>query len=521
MCTNKFGDYTPPPSPKGTVDIRIGVFFDGTQNNRTNTNARLGKEGDKGNKAYKKLSDKETDSYMNDLSNVARKELHYKKEKYADSVYIEGIGTDDLGADNDDKLDHLGVAFGSGTQGIIAKVRKGCKLIAEKIEILGTKDKINTLTLDVFGFSRGSAAARNFIYEISKSKYLPILDGSKTVGMGMGSAKIKTDDYKVETNEKELPKNGHLGLQLKLKKIEYLRINIRFVGLYDTVSSYDPNATNTTKDPDYTNDVKELHLNSLNLEINDLYKAKKIIHFCAADEHRKNFMLTPTKRAGGQDFYLPGVHSDVGGCYTDKMNEDDFQIMDLDNYWGDGRSDADWDEILNNDLKDLAAQGWGFSTVRKPDRDHQTHMTRKGIRNTYSFVTLHLMVEKLNKEFAKTIKITDLNKYFGIPKPGKPDELDLNKVKQRLEKYINGELPKMTYHTKLEIEQMRKKLNLKNTMDVKSFNLKVYDHNILMRLRSKYIHWNSKFGDGIGAYEPNYKIVGKTIIRFRKIEPNS
>lgn len=44
---------------------------------------------------------------------------------------------------------------------------------------------------------------------------------------------------------------------------------------------------------------------------------------------------------------------------------------------------------------------------------------------------------------------------------------------------------------------------------------------MLKQLRSKYIHWNSQFGDGIGAYEPNYKIAGKTIVRFRKIEPNS
>jgi hypothetical protein len=61
----------------------------------------------------------------------------------------------------------------------------------------------------------------------------------------------------------------------------------------------------------------------------------------------------------------------------------------------------------------------------------------------------------------------------------------------------------------------------KNPKEVASFNLKVEDHNMLIKLRSKYIHWNSKFGDGIGAYEPNYKISGKTIVRFRKIEPNS
>ena len=32
-------------------------------------------------------------------------------------------------------------------------------------------DKIAVLTFDVFGFSRGAAAARNFVYEIGKAKY--------------------------------------------------------------------------------------------------------------------------------------------------------------------------------------------------------------------------------------------------------------------------------------------------------------------------------------------------------------
>lgn len=487
MATNvSFNNYTPPPPPKGVIDIRVGVFFDGTQNNRTNTNARSAKKGSDENKAYNKMSDKETDSYMNDLSNVARKELHYAKEKYVDSVYIEGIGTDDLGADSDDISNHLGVAFGGGNQGVVAKVKKGCEKLAEKAFNLKLKDKINTLTVDVFGFSRGSAAARNFIYELSK--------------------KNSYDAW---------------GSQLVKYKLTYTRLQVRFVGLYDTVSSYDPNATNTTTDPNYDNDVTELHLNDIDLEINDLYKAKKIIHFCAADEHRKNFMLTPTaKRAGGQDFYLPGVHSDVGGCYTDKMDELNFQIMDLDNYWGDGYSDKEYDEILKNDLKDLQAQGWGFLKTEGPDSDHQTFMTRKGIRNTYSFVTLHLMAEILNKEYKETIKESMIEQ-FKIPKPATPDELDLHKVKKRLEDYINGKQPKMTYYTNAQIEQMRKKLNLKNASEVASFNLKVEDHNMLIKLRSKYIHWNSKFGDGIGAYEPNYKIVGKAIVRFRKIEPNS
>ena len=44
MATNiQFGEYSPPQPPKGQIDIRIGVFLDGTMNNRTNTNIQANK----------------------------------------------------------------------------------------------------------------------------------------------------------------------------------------------------------------------------------------------------------------------------------------------------------------------------------------------------------------------------------------------------------------------------------------------------------------------------------------------
>lgn len=521
MATNiSFNDYSPPEPPKGTIDIRIGVFFDGTQNNRSNSRVAGNDPNNKTitpeeKKAFNKNSNKKDDSYMNDLSNVARKEYHYAKIKYVDSVYVEGIGTDDLGEDSDDVSNHDGVAFGRGDQGIIAKVRKGCELIAEKVLKLKEDDEINIITLDVFGFSRGSAAARNFIYELSKSKY----DSEKrsyTASSGH-KAEWKVDSHNYKTELDKLPKNGHLGLHLELNKIKYNSIQIRFVGLYDTVSSYDPKAIKT---PNYENDVKELHLNSLKLEINGLYKAKKIVHFCAADEHRKNFMLTPTKVAGGKDFYLPGVHSDVGGCYTDKMDEKDVQIMDLDNTWGDGYSDSDYDTILNNDLNNLKEQGWfKEAEVVRPNSWHETFVNRKGIRNIYSYVTLHLMAEKLNKEYSNTIK-ESIKIDYSIPNKEDANGLNLQKVKERLSDYINGLKPQMKYHTNKDIKLYRDMVKSKQ-MTTTELNRIIEDHNMLLVLRNKYIHWNSKFGYVTGAYEPNFKIIGKTIARTRKIEPNS
>ena len=154
---------SPTETKEEVLDITLGMFFDGTLNNKTNTIERREKTD-----AYKKKGGNPTDnnSYNNDWSNVARLWDNYDKNF---GVYIEGIGTEDKEKDS-----MLGYAFGTGSTGIRGKVRKGCEEIVKKVKnIKNAKkaDKIAVLTFDVFGFSRGAAAARNFVHEIGKSKY--------------------------------------------------------------------------------------------------------------------------------------------------------------------------------------------------------------------------------------------------------------------------------------------------------------------------------------------------------------
>ncbi|MEJ5106375.1 phospholipase effector Tle1 domain-containing protein [Chryseobacterium sp. MYb328] len=486
MHNNQFGDYTPPAPPKGEIDIRIGVFFDGTQNNRSNTRAAGNEPGYKPSanekEVYKKQSNKKDDSYTNDLSNVARKEYWYKEDKgkYIGKVYIEGIGTEDLQGDIDKKTNHKGVAYGAGSTGVIAKVQRGCQRVAEKINELKGRFEINTIILDVFGFSRGAAAARNFVFEVSQTK----------------------------------PRNGLLGFILDNDKVDYDSIQVRFLGVYDTVSSYDPNASEITVNPDFNNDVEELNLNTL--------KAKKIIHLCASDEHRENFMLTRVRLAGGQDFFLPGVHSDVGGCYTNNMSENK-QVMDFDSVWGDGVSDKQYNTALNNDLNNLIEQGWVHrSEVVAPNSWHETYINRARISNRYSFIPLHIMSEQVNEYYPNTIDLINLNKSYRIPN-GTEDEyfpLDLTKVKKRLDEYVKEGAPQMTYYTNKQIEELRKQLATKK-ITTEKFNRIVQDHNLLIFLRNRYLHWNSMFGE-IG-YRPHFTFNKKTleIKRFRVMAFNS
>lgn len=509
-----FGDYTPPPPPKGTIDIRIGVFFDGTMNNRTNTNARLGKADDKKKaaKANKRYGGDDS-SYENDWSNIARLETAYTEnvEKFISKIYIEGIGTEDYERDSSYFTKGAGGAFGAGTTGIIAKVLKGCEKAVEKIGLLSKNKRVNCIYLDVFGFSRGAAAARNFVYEITKEKYpaTEVWDDSGDSSGGME----KRDAHNNKTELKVLPKYGHFGLKLTQAGIDVTttRVKVEFVGLFDTVSSYDPSTTGAFKN--FENDVGELNLNAIS-------KAKKIFHLVAADEHRVNFMLTKVTAAGGDEYILPGVHSDVGGSYQHDKSET-VQLLDFDNVWG-GRSDKDWDTILNNDLNNLIAQGWYIEKeLKRPNSWHETYGTRPNLSNRYSYIPLHIMGENTNKFQKELIDFDTLNRKFKIP-DGKEEEnypLDLTAVKKRLDDYIAGKKPKMWYCTNKEIEYYRKQVAEKK-MTVEKFNLLVHDHNMLLELRRKYFHWSARFGEM--GFEPNFEFKDKfNIRRFRKTAKDS
>ncbi len=181
-----FGEYVPSreKTEYGKI-VTVGVFFDGTLNNRKNTRARkttLGEETDnnptlsttinadgtseraQGITAFNKEKDV---SYFNDESNVSRLERFYKKDDTEVlKIYVEGIGTDNFKGDA-----FLSKTMGAFSRGIGDKVSKACKTIAEKLDDLKYDGDrlINVLQIDVYGFSSGAAAARHFIYQIMRT----------------------------------------------------------------------------------------------------------------------------------------------------------------------------------------------------------------------------------------------------------------------------------------------------------------------------------------------------------------
>ncbi|VUD65116.1 hypothetical protein TDB9533_03482 [Thalassocella blandensis] len=296
----------PPPQEeqaeeKPKVKLRLCISFDGTLNNRTNTQAR-----EANNQSYRDAKNswfqamRGYGSYENAVSNVAKMDTYIDQAQGYDktiAIYTEGIGTLDNEVDS-----FLGKALGDGQTGIAGKCIKALNEIIFKImdEFEQGEVIFELISLDLFGFSRGAAAARHFINYV--------LDECDFATFRL-SRRLTSANYEVE------------------------KIEVSFVGLYDTVSSFGA--------------PFEHRFNSRYLRLNAVSFAKKVVQLAAAEEHRENFSLTNIDSTGGKgtEVFLPGAHSDIGGGYIDGAPESHIINKRL-------------KRELEIDKSDLIAKGW-------------------------------------------------------------------------------------------------------------------------------------------------------------------
>jgi len=367
------------------INLRVSLFYDGTKNNRENVQSRQSTSQEK-NAAYQATRSKkfvvfgELDngdvSYTNDESNISFLEAYLEsKTKGADlhlKVYTEGAGTVNLGRDAT-----TGAGFGAGETGIPAKVKKGIAEAKGKIrepnkEVAPEETVIDTLSIDVFGFSRGAATARYGIHLLLKNEETRIKAEAHSLG------------YKA------------------ISKVE-----IRLAGLFDTVASF--------REGLFIGNETWL------LSLDAVQHAKKVLHLASADEHRSNFSLTNIASKGGDQYFLPGVHSDIGGGYTD--GEAESQVI-----FKGSPEDA---EI---DMKRLIDAGWyvkGQITKKDYYGDSETALvatyselsvSRPGLPTAYSIIPLKIMARflmsdgvKLNDKYQNKIdKITKTEKLSNL-----------------------------------------------------------------------------------------------------------
>ncbi|MBC8995502.1 type VI secretion system tip protein VgrG [Pseudomonas sp. N40(2020)] len=289
----------------GGITLRIGVFFDGTGNNKANSetvaacyaaDANLAEAAAEIQKhcatyGYDGNGSSPDNSYGNDVSNIVRLYELYTDHSFETlpettrnaslRVYIEGIGTTTEAGDS-----LYAQATGRGETGVSARVKQSPEKIIGQVRSLIDKNPnvlIEKIEFDIFGFSRGAAAARHFANEVLKGKRSILADA-----LPAGSPALSSSfDWHQQSS-----------------------ISINFIGLFDTVAAianpwlFDFTGANSRN-------------SGLDLKLPDGC-ANKVVHLVARDEYRENFALNSL---GDIDLVLPGAHSDLGGGYLPRAKE--------------------------------------------------------------------------------------------------------------------------------------------------------------------------------------------------------
>ena len=289
---------------KRNITLTLGVFFDGTGNNAVNTQNMLAACT----AAHFDLTDPDAESilartaqeqmgvsgigatsYTGGYTNIHWLNTLYKTDLPIDSgqsqaaIYVEGIGTE---AGKPDSM--IGLSFGVADTGVIAKTDLAVKQIAEAIKdalrklqqkMHGCVITVTSFRFDIFGFSRGAAAARHFANRIQMED-LGIINAIR-YGMSdvaySGAPAGKT----------------------------------RFIGIFDTVAAIGTPQNGLNPHTANTGDVNIVLRPGV---------AEKVFHITAQHECRFNFALNSVQPAW-PELALPGAHSDIGGGYLPVMRE--------------------------------------------------------------------------------------------------------------------------------------------------------------------------------------------------------
>ena len=288
--------------PVRGVTLTIGMFFDGTGNNRENTLSRLAQFNEcsapsqgVNQKDAQSCEDFQAEMNKDKISNASYRGYHsnihwlnmlyqpdqtLKEDQKSAQIktYISGIGT---------AAGKAGSFFGKGTgssfldiyEGVVTKTDAAIGEISRVIlRFIGFNLNpdfcIEKIQFDIFGFSRGAAAARHFANRVMEQD--PAIARAITEG-------LRGDFY-----------DGNPSGET------------RFLGIFDTVAAI--GGINNFVD------INGRSNPGVKLELRPSV-AKNVFQITAMDEYRHNFSLNSIKGMW-PELALPGSHSDIGGGYN-------------------------------------------------------------------------------------------------------------------------------------------------------------------------------------------------------------
>ncbi|MEO0751471.1 MAG: DUF2235 domain-containing protein [Pseudomonadota bacterium] len=285
--------------------VRIGVFFDGTNNFRnraSDPNRSWHSNPDLLEEIYEETNGA---AVWAEVQGVQRL-VHFRKE------YMRGIGVK-----RDGSSSWFGPGFGTGTEGVDARVNQAVDRVRSNIRSQMAGKRPCDIWIDTFGFSRGATAARDFANQIRD-----------------GDLDSAGHTYRQTQRGRRIASRGPTP-------------EVKFMGLFDTVSS-----TGWGGETDGTWWV----------DLTTPGRADYIYHITAEDELRQNFPLT--RAAGGRNKPMVGVHGDIGGGYHPPRNSGRFEY-EARPYTGlTARLEQDWGVAVNGPA------GPGGETLRSEIRTY-------------------------------------------------------------------------------------------------------------------------------------------------------
>ena len=399
----------------GCKTLKIGVFFDGTGNNA--------------------LFD--SSDGRDQQSNIAKLHRLYKvgafkredgTEVTAASIYIKGIGTYDTQEEYDAnpikrKYDKGG---GGGGAKRIEDAIKQVTAILDANPYGNKKEQYKSRLIDVFGFSRGAATARDFVntfywkiqnkypqYNDVRFNFIGIYDTVGSFGEPGNEIDMKSqypdlfdeadygiggkfENYGIEEHNSHRIRT-HKELFATKEEAEERARALQKRGLDVTVAPYYPPIPYVfaiyPSGYEVIAQIKEFDKKgpgayvSYNFNL-CMQSAKKIVHMTAHDEVRKNFPLTNIKGSGGLETSMLGVHSDVGGGYSPvKMERHEFP------YRGHYRRVR---KAAERKAKELSSRGgvWHVESAHCARNGVGSFVLIRKVINDLSNVTLNLMYEQ-------------------------------------------------------------------------------------------------------------------------------